>query len=534
MMIRFLRGSSPESLPRQQAQASFINTRRSIQFGLVVGILMAVLGLLYSKTRAIDLEVQNRLVRDLRELRELHAEWNINIMKLRTGNGSNYELVLPPRNALQKLENDLLEAPQAIRGKQTQAALDRLKKTFSEKDQLVDQFMTENAKLRDALRSLPVVIEQFKTLLASIGANTPKSGRSLAQIDAKVTRLLADILSFNLVPDIELGTEIAAEIDDIENNGGIYSPALEQPLSQLVEHAQTVLLQRTSEDTLMIRIAAVATIDGMDQMSSALDQSFLEALNEKQRYRAYLFVYAGILLLLLAYAAWRLLRSYKLIARVGQRLQAANETLERRVAERTAELEKQSTQLAELALYDALTGLINRGQWMVRLNHALQRAERRNGIVVVMFIDLDGFKAVNDTYGHASGDLVLKEVATRVQRHLRQEDSLARLGGDEFVILLEDASTREGVTRVAQLALNEINGITKIAGQPVAISASIGISSMLVHLGATCSADGLLHQADQAMYQAKQDGKGCFRFSDSAQWRETAVGKSVTLKKAMC
>jgi diguanylate cyclase len=527
-------GTNPEPATGAQIRVNFINTRRSIQFGLVVCALLAVLGWLYGKTRAIDLELQHRLVQDLRGLRQLHAEWNLDIMKLRTGNGGNYALVIPPRNALQNLENDLRAAPQAIRGEPTLAALDKLKTAFSEKEQLVEQFKTENARLRGILRTLPPATEQFKSLLDNIGAHTSGSNRAFAQLDAKVSRLLADLLSFNLLPDIELGTEIAAEIETLEDMRRIYPTALEQQLGLLIEHAQTVLLQRTSEDSLMLKIAAVPTIDRMDQMSSALDHSFQDALNENQRYRSYLFAYAGLLLLMLAYVAWRLLRSYRLIARVGLRLQAANETLEQRVAERTAELEKKSMQLAELALYDTLTGLINRRQWMVRLNHALQRAERRSGIVVVMFIDLDGFKAVNDTFGHASGDLVLKEVAARVQRHLRQEDSLARLGGDEFVILLEEANTREGVTRVAQLALNEINSITEIGGHTVAISASIGISSMLVLHGADYDADSLLHQADQAMYQAKQDGKGCIRFSDSAQWRESSSGKIVTLKNAMC
>jgi diguanylate cyclase len=533
-MSKSMQGSAPESPIRPQTRANIINARRAIHFGLVVGVLIALLGLLYSKTRPVDLEVQNRLVRDLRGLRQLHAEWNLNIMKLRTGNGSDYERVIPPRNALQELENDLIDAPPAIRSKPTRAALESLKKAFSEKEQLVDQFKLENARLREALRALPFMTEQFKTLVANAGLNASGNRKSLDLLNAKVTRLLADILSFNLLPDIELGTEIAAEIDDIGNIRGMYPAALDQHLSLLVERAQTILLQRTREDTLMLRITAVPTIDRMDQMSSALDQSFQDAFNEKQHYRIYLFAYVGLVLLLLAYVAWRLLRSYRLIARVGQRLEAANEHLEQRVAERTAELEKQSSELAELALYDTLTGLINRRQWMVRLNHALQRAERRNGIVAVMFIDLDGFKAVNDTYGHASGDLVLKKVATRVQRHLRQEDALARLGGDEFVILLEDVSNREGVTRVAQLALNEINNITEIAGHRVAISASIGISSMLVRQGAANTADALLHQADQAMYQAKQDGKGCFRFSNSAQWRDAGNGKIVPLKSAAC
>jgi diguanylate cyclase (GGDEF)-like protein len=135
-----------------------------------------------------------------------------------------------------------------------------------------------------------------------------------------------------------------------------------------------------------------------------------------------------------------------------------------------------------------------------------------------MFIDLDGFKAVNDTWGHATGDLVLQEVARRVQDKLRAEDALARLGGDEFVILLEEVTTREGALRVAQLALDQIRGITEAGGHPVSISASIGIASSRGRAGADRGAQALLADADHAMYQAKQAGKGVFVISEEAEW----------------
>jgi diguanylate cyclase (GGDEF)-like protein len=135
-----------------------------------------------------------------------------------------------------------------------------------------------------------------------------------------------------------------------------------------------------------------------------------------------------------------------------------------------------------------------------------------------MFIDLDGFKAVNDTYGHAAGDVVLQEVAQRVQARLRAEDALARIGGDEFVILLEEVGSREGALRVAQTALDAIRSVTEALGNPVKISASIGISSARGREGAARGTTALLAEADQAMYQAKQAGKGVFVISPQAEW----------------
>jgi diguanylate cyclase (GGDEF)-like protein len=115
---------------------------------------------------------------------------------------------------------------------------------------------------------------------------------------------------------------------------------------------------------------------------------------------------------------------------------------------------------------------------------------------------------------------VLQQVAKRVQEKLRAEDHFARLGGDEFVILLEEVNSREGALRVAQLALDQIRGITEAGGHPVAISASIGIASSRGSEGAERGAQALLAEADHAMYQAKQAGKGVFVISQQAEWSD--------------
>lgn len=243
---------------------------------------------------------------------------------------------------------------------------------------------------------------------------------------------------------------------------------------------------------------------------------------ERQRWRSYLFAYSGVLLILLILFARRLRRSYLIIGRVNRDLKRANETLELRVAERTAALEAKSAELEKLAMYDTLTGLINYGQFTQLLERAMLRAARRNSNVVVMFIDLDGFKAVNDTWGHATGNVVLQEVASRVQQKLRKEDVLARLGGDEFVILLEEVRDKEGACRVAELALQQIRGIDNAGGHPISISASIGVSSANGPEGRTRGAQALLADADQAMYQAKQDGKNGIVVSPNARWATSA------------
>jgi len=128
----------------------------------------------------------------------------------------------------------------------------------------------------------------------------------------------------------------------------------------------------------------------------------------------------------------------------------------------------------------------------------------------------------NDTFGHATGNVVLQLVARQVQDKLRKEDVLARLGGDEFVILLEEVRDREGALRVAELALDEIRSIADAAGHPIAISASIGVSSAQGHEGLVRGAEALLADADQAMYVAKQNGKNGISVGKGARWQAGA------------
>jgi diguanylate cyclase (GGDEF)-like protein len=154
------------------------------------------------------------------------------------------------------------------------------------------------------------------------------------------------------------------------------------------------------------------------------------------------------------------------------------------------------------ALHDALTGLPNRALFGDRLEHALQRAERTGTIVAVLFLDLDRFKTVNDSLGHAAGDELLCAVAGRIGDCMRGADTAARLGGDEFAVLLEDLSSSDEAVRVAERIIELLRTPVVLAGREVFASASIGIAT------GTHPDGDLLRQADVAMYRAKAEGKG--------------------------
>jgi diguanylate cyclase (GGDEF)-like protein/PAS domain S-box-containing protein len=171
-------------------------------------------------------------------------------------------------------------------------------------------------------------------------------------------------------------------------------------------------------------------------------------------------------------------------------------------------------QLRHQALHDPLTGLPNRVLFVDRLAHALVRRRDADGEVAVLFVDLDDFKSINDTLGHASGDELLRRVASRIPAVLRVDDTACRLGGDEFAFLLEDAG-REGAEEVAARILEALAEPFELGGRRVTLSASIGIATRAAavegHRAAEV-ADEILRDADTAMYAAKAVGKGQVRF----------------------
>lgn len=166
-------------------------------------------------------------------------------------------------------------------------------------------------------------------------------------------------------------------------------------------------------------------------------------------------------------------------------------------------------ELERLAHYDALTGLPNRTLLQDRLKHAIARANRNETLLAVMFLDLDEFKAINDSVGHPIGDQVLKEAARRLQSCVRAADTVARPGGDEFTILLENIHNVDEIQLLAQRLLDAIAEPAYLVGRELHFSTSIGIT---VYPLDDHDAETLLKNADIAMYHAKQEGRNNYQF----------------------
>ena len=153
------------------------------------------------------------------------------------------------------------------------------------------------------------------------------------------------------------------------------------------------------------------------------------------------------------------------------------------------------------ALHDHTTGLPNRVLFDDRLTHALALAERHDWTVAVLFIDLDKFKSVNDVHGHAAGDLVLKEIAKRLEQDARDEDTVCRNGGDEFLYLLMNPQGRRNIESIAASVIHSLARSIRVGQTNVTVRPSIGIA---VYPGGGVTGDALIQNADAAMYRAKK------------------------------
>jgi len=166
---------------------------------------------------------------------------------------------------------------------------------------------------------------------------------------------------------------------------------------------------------------------------------------------------------------------------------------------------KESERLSYLAHYDYLTNIPNRYLLLDRVTHLIAQSERNESTFALLYLDLDKFKTINDTKGHAFGDQVLKETALRLKQSTRSSDTVARIGGDEFVVLLENISNKNDVSEMAKTLNKSLRSVFVVNGEEFEISCSIGVA---LYPDEGNTTDALLAAADKAMYKVKHKEHG--------------------------
>ena len=196
------------------------------------------------------------------------------------------------------------------------------------------------------------------------------------------------------------------------------------------------------------------------------------------------------------------------------------------------EMKESEEHILHQATHDALTGLPNRTLLKDRLDVAFSHAKRSGNKVALLFIDLDNFKKVNDSLGHAHGDHLLRECAKRLKKILREEDTIARMGGDEFLIMMENIHSTEEVVHLSQRITQQMSESFSIDGDDIVVTSSIGIA---LHPQDGTDPDTLIRNADMAMYRAKQSGKNSYQLFTSSMHQEVRHKLSLenSLRKAI-
>ena len=340
-------------------------------------------------------------------------------------------------------------------------------------------FLARHLRLADGSRVVAlaeVLVMQFNTIMVQ--------GADISGLEVTLERSDGQLLAGLPVQDKLLGT------------------TLPDPLPQGLMTTELRAARLTAQPAI-VSVRPVLYDDVLIAASIPIDAALTKWRTERNFILTVALLFAAMVLAAAGFSAWYL-----------ERMAQARQTIKRSKAE-----------IEHLAFYDHLTNLPNRLLLMDRVNHALSNNQRHKSYGVLLFLDLDNFKNLNDTQGHDVGDLLLKQVAKRLTISVRAHDTVARLGGDEFVVLLEDLSTNplEAAELAKRIGKNLIAALSQpyvFAGQSHKSSASVGATLF----GAdSASAADLLKQADIAMYKVKDRGRNDLCFFDPKMQAEISA-----------
>lgn len=432
-------------------------------------------------------------------LRQADREWTVQILGAQAGLAVNYDPLSRAADAMSEVQHEAVEGALALGVPAGSAELAQLEEAVQRKWSAAERMKSERAILANSLRFLPTHVDQIAVELRERRSRPAQREAAQAVLDATniVARAVLRAVSHPDAAAVGGLDHALAALQEVHARHAALRDMADR-FELLDVHARAVLRHRERAQQASREALDAPVVGAVDAIEAQAGRVFRARMEQAQRYRGFLFLLAALLcaVAVSALAGW--LRSYRA-------LRAAHADLARQLEE-TRRLMYQAAELKQEATHDPLTGLANRRLVEDRLEHALRLAERRAGVVAVLFVDLDGFKAVNDRYGHGVGDLLLIDVARRLKQQVRDADTVSRLGGDEFLLVLE-ATSEAGARRAAEAIIADLQSIDRIGRHEVAVAASIGV--VVSEPGApSAQAEALLQRADAAMYEAKRAGKG--------------------------
>ena len=292
---------------------------------LVALILIALLGFLFNKTRGVDFDGHNEIIGNLRQLKQIDAEWNIDVFKSKMGINNNYDPVAQPLPLIRELESSLTQKTQQSSGSdELLAMLKDFQGAMANKISLIERFKSQNSIYRNSTNFLPTSADEVIATAKRAGV----SGARLAELEAAVTGVFSQTLTYNLTPDTLLKEKIAQDVTALQQKADQYPTEVKEAFGVMLAHIGTTLRQQEVGANLLNELSALPTSKKIDELSDAYSKVHEQRLLDQQFYRQLLIAYSVFLLLLLAYLAWRLFRSFRLLGRANNALREANVELQ--------------------------------------------------------------------------------------------------------------------------------------------------------------------------------------------------------------
>ena len=438
--------------------------------GVTVAALIGGLAGLTYKMQAVDTSTRQQVNAQLRELKQIDAEWNLDVLRSKIGINSNYDPVNTPLHWLQLNQDKLLATIEHSNpnAKEIKDATADLRMAINDKIALVDRFKMQHSLLRNSLHFLPtatqqlhqqIVLETFSDdnqatatdITNKKNAKNPQTTVAqfeLSKLDSTVNEMLTEVLKYNLTPDAVVKSRIEGLVTALDLNKKAYPEKFSQQLTMIINHTKAILTQKVNEDEVLAKIEQVPISTRINVLGERFEQGFEAALKAQEKWRMALIAYALGLLLLLAFMGMKLWKSYR-------SLDQANASLEQRVVERTQELSTalQNLKESELQLIQS-EKMASLGQMVAGIAHEINTplAYVKSGLEI-----LDS--RVNDV------DALLQETSGLVKA-MTQEDGSEEELAERFASVQEITNAfveTEAVGEVKTLLKDGLYGIEQIA-----------------------------------------------------------------------